>query len=82
MTFDVISTLWQTDMLRSAPVEDLEAVTAASRMRPFRRGQVVFIRGEPGDTVLVVLRPGQGRGALDGRQGADDDNHPARRVIR
>ena len=44
---------------RSAPVgagaEDLRAVAAASRVRSFRRGQVVFTRSDPSDTVIVVI---------------------------
>ena len=44
-----------TDLFGSVPAEDLEAVTAASRLRVFRRGQVVFSTGQPGDTVIVVV---------------------------
>lgn len=55
MTADVMDILGQTRLFRSAPAEDLEAVAAASRVRVFRRGQVVFTRDDPGDTVIVVL---------------------------
>jgi CRP-like cAMP-binding protein len=37
------------------PSKELEAIAAASRLRTFRRGQVVFTRGDPGDTLIVVI---------------------------
>ena len=55
MTTDVTGILRQTALLRSAPAEDLRRVAAASRLRNFRRGQVVFSRDDPGDTVIVVV---------------------------
>jgi len=55
MTTDVIGILRGTNLLRSVPPEDLKAIAAASRLRSFRRGQVVFIAGDPGDTVIVVV---------------------------
>jgi CRP/FNR family cyclic AMP-dependent transcriptional regulator len=55
MTTDVTGILRETILLRSALAEDLSAVAAASRLRNFRRGQVVFSRDDPGDTVLVVV---------------------------
>jgi CRP/FNR family transcriptional regulator, cyclic AMP receptor protein len=55
MTADVKSILRRTDLLRSAPDEVLDAVAAASRLRVFRRGQVVFTRGDPSDTLFVVI---------------------------
>jgi CRP/FNR family cyclic AMP-dependent transcriptional regulator len=55
MTADVIGVLRETDLLRSVPAEDLQAVVAASRLRAFRRGQVVFSKGDPGDTLIVVI---------------------------
>jgi CRP/FNR family cyclic AMP-dependent transcriptional regulator len=54
MTTDVIGVLRRTELLRSVPLVDLEAVAAASRLRTFRRGQVVFTTGDPGDTLIVV----------------------------
>ena len=41
---DVTGILSQTDLLRSVPAEDLSALAAASRLRTFGRGQVVFTR--------------------------------------
>ena len=55
MTTDVTGILSGTELFRSVPAEDLEAVAAASRVRSFRRGQVVFTRNDPGDTVIVVI---------------------------
>jgi len=55
MTADLAAILGQTSLLRSVPEQDLKAVAAASRLRSYRRGQVVFIRSDPGDTVIVVV---------------------------
>lgn len=55
MITDMTGVLRDTALLRSAPAEDLSAVAAASRLRNFRRGQIVFSRDDPGDTVIVVV---------------------------
>jgi CRP/FNR family transcriptional regulator, cyclic AMP receptor protein len=55
MQIDVRGILRETDLLRAAPAEDLEALVAAARLRIFPRGQVVFIRGDPGDSLIVVV---------------------------
>lgn len=55
MTPDLHGILRGTDLLGSVPTADLEAVAAGSRQRTFRRGQILFIAGDPGDTVIVVL---------------------------
>jgi len=55
MTADVKSILRQTDLLRSASDEVLDAVATASQLRAFRRGQMVFTRGDPSDTLFVVI---------------------------
>ncbi len=55
MTIDVVDILRRTELLRSVPDADLVAIAAASRLRPFRRGQVVFQRDDPSDTVIVVI---------------------------
>jgi CRP/FNR family transcriptional regulator, cyclic AMP receptor protein len=55
MTDDVTSILRQTSLLGSVPDEELKALAAISRLRNFRRGQVVFTRSDPGDTVVVVV---------------------------
>ena len=44
-----------TDLLGSVPASDLEAIAAASRLRTYRRGQVVFTTGDPADTVILVV---------------------------
>jgi len=55
MTTDVTGVLRRTSMFRSLPPQDLQAVIAASRLRVFRRGQIVFTAGDPGDTLVVVI---------------------------
>jgi CRP-like cAMP-binding protein len=55
MQIDVRGILRETDLLHAAPAEDLEPVVAAARLRIFPRGQVVFIRGDPGDSLIVVV---------------------------
>lgn len=55
MTADVSGVLRQTGMFRSVPARDLETVVAISRLRAFRRGQILFTRGDPGDTLIVVI---------------------------
>jgi CRP/FNR family cyclic AMP-dependent transcriptional regulator len=55
MTIDVPGFLGGTTLLRAVPPEDLKVVAAASRLRTFRRGQMVFTTGDPGDTVIVVV---------------------------
>ena len=55
MTPDLTDILSKTNLLGSVPAQDLSALAAASRLRTFRRGQVVFTRGDPGDTVIVVV---------------------------
>ena len=55
MNTDLISLLAETSLLRSVPEQDLKAVAAASRLRSFRRGQVVFTRSDPGDTVIMIV---------------------------
>jgi CRP/FNR family transcriptional regulator, cyclic AMP receptor protein len=55
VTVDVTGILRETSLLRSVPAEDLKALADASRLRTFRRGQVVFTTSDPGDTVIVVV---------------------------
>jgi CRP/FNR family cyclic AMP-dependent transcriptional regulator len=55
MTIDVEGVLRNTGLFRSVPTTDLERVIAVARLRTFRRGQVVFTRGDPGDTLIVVV---------------------------
>jgi CRP-like cAMP-binding protein len=54
-TTDVISVVRRTRLLGSVPALDLQAVVGVSRLRAFRRGQIVFTRGDPGDTLIVVI---------------------------
>jgi CRP/FNR family transcriptional regulator, cyclic AMP receptor protein len=55
MTADLRGILRGTDLLSSVPTAELDAVAAGSRMRTFRRGQILFTAGDPGDTVIVVI---------------------------
>jgi CRP/FNR family cyclic AMP-dependent transcriptional regulator len=55
MTTDLAGILHETGLLRSVPAEDLETIAAASRVRTFRRGQVVFTTGDPSDTLILVI---------------------------
>ena len=55
MSTDLVGILRATELLGSAPPEDIEAIAATSRSRTFRRGQVVFSTGDPGDTLIVVI---------------------------
>jgi CRP/FNR family transcriptional regulator, cyclic AMP receptor protein len=55
VTTDLVGILRGTDLLSTAPAGELEALAARSRVRTFRRGQVVFTAGDPGETVMVVV---------------------------
>jgi CRP-like cAMP-binding protein len=55
MTTEVADILRQTDLLRSVPTADLQDAARNVRWRTFRRGQVVFTAGDPGDTLIVVI---------------------------
>jgi CRP/FNR family transcriptional regulator, cyclic AMP receptor protein len=55
MAADVIAVLRQTDLFGAASAAELEKVVASSRVRAFRRGQIVCTTGDPGDTLIVVV---------------------------
>ncbi len=55
MATDVIGIVRQTDLFGSVPAQELEGLVAASRLRTYRRGQVVCTTGDPGDTLVVVI---------------------------
>jgi len=55
MAADLTDILRQTDLLRSVPDGDLAALAGVSRVRAFRRGQLVCSTGDPGDTLMVVI---------------------------
>ena len=59
MTADLHDILRATDLFSSVPAADLEAVAARSRVRTFRRGQILFTAGDSGDTVIVVISGGE-----------------------
>jgi CRP/FNR family transcriptional regulator, cyclic AMP receptor protein len=55
MAADLTEVLRQTHLLGSVPEADLAALAGASRMRAFRRGQVVCSNGDAGDTLMLVI---------------------------
>ena len=55
MAEEVIEVLRRTDLLGSAPGDVLQLVAASARMRSFGRGQVVFSRDDPSDTLIIVV---------------------------
>ena len=55
MVTDVTAVLRQTYLLRAVPAGEVEAMAAVSRLRAFRRGQVVFTAGDPGGALMVVV---------------------------
>jgi len=55
MAADLVEVLRQTQLLGSAPDEELAKLVASARLRTFRRGQVVFSTGDPGDSLIVVV---------------------------
>jgi CRP/FNR family transcriptional regulator, cyclic AMP receptor protein len=55
MTTDVTAILGGTDLFGTLSAPDLAAVVAAARLRKYRRGQVVFTAGDPGDSLVVVI---------------------------
>jgi CRP-like cAMP-binding protein len=55
VTTDLSGILRRTGLLGSLSAQDLDAVVAVSRVRAFRRGQIVFTRGDPGDSLIVVI---------------------------
>lgn len=54
VTTDVSGILRGTDLFGLAPDEELSALAKVSQLRKFGRGEVVFNRGDPGDTLIVV----------------------------
>jgi CRP/FNR family cyclic AMP-dependent transcriptional regulator len=55
MAADLTEVLRQTNLLGAVPDADLAALAGASRMRTFRRGQIVCSTGDPGDTLMLVI---------------------------
>jgi hypothetical protein len=50
MSADLTGILRQAELFRSVAAQDLATIVTASRLRMFRRGQVVFMQGDPADT--------------------------------
>ena len=55
MPADLVAILRQTTLLGQVPEADLTALAAVSRVRQYRRGQIVFSRGDPGDSLIAVV---------------------------
>jgi len=55
MRVDESAILRKTDLFRSVSDDDLGTVISASRVRNYRRGQVIFSQGDPGGTLIVVV---------------------------
>ena len=47
--------LGEVPLFRLLPDEDLDVLAAACRVRRFRRGEVIFHQGDPGDALHVIL---------------------------
>jgi CRP-like cAMP-binding protein len=47
--------LGEVPLFRDLPGDDLEAMASACRIRRFRRGEVIFHQGDPGDALHVIL---------------------------
>jgi len=55
MATDLTGILRETSLFGRVPASDLAGLATVSRLRAFRRGQVVFMTGDPGDTLIVVV---------------------------
>src|SRR5688572_8670770 len=55
-TFEGAFTQWGECMFAGLPPADSAILQAALRRRTYRRGEVVFHRGDPGDTLHIVRR--------------------------
>jgi CRP/FNR family transcriptional regulator, cyclic AMP receptor protein len=55
MTAELTAILRQTELFRAVPAADLAVIQAASRLRSYHPGHVVFSAGDRGDTLIVVV---------------------------
>ena len=55
MATDLTGILRETSLFGRVPASDLASLATVSRLRAFRCGQVVFMTGDPGDTLIVVV---------------------------
>jgi CRP-like cAMP-binding protein len=70
MAAELTDVLRRTRLLSSVPDADLAELARASRVRLFRRGQVVCTMGDPGDTLIVVIS-GRVKVAIRSADGAE-----------
>ena len=62
---------------------DLGRLAEGLRTRRFRRGEVLFHQGDPGDSLFIVsTRDGEDRAAIGGGRRGDPHHDPDRRVLR
>jgi CRP/FNR family transcriptional regulator, cyclic AMP receptor protein len=50
----ITTTLAKSPLLRDLPEEILDRLASAGRRRTYRRGEVIFHQGDPGETLLVI----------------------------
>ena len=64
--------LGEVPLFRLLPDDDLETLASACRIRRFRRGEVIFHQGDPGDALHVIAgRPGEDLQPVGLRRGGD-----------
>lgn len=64
------SVLVQSPLLRGLPIGSLDRLASASRRRTYRRGEVIFHQGDPGDT-LHVIESGRVKVMVDSESGGE-----------
>jgi CRP/FNR family cyclic AMP-dependent transcriptional regulator len=67
---DILQVLGRTELFADLSQDDLRACTASFREVRFKKGELLFARGDPG-TRLYVMRDGQVRLAIGTREGRD-----------
>lgn len=51
----LVAALGEVPLFRDLPEDDLDLLASACRIRRFRRGEVIFHQGDPGDALHVIL---------------------------
>lgn len=54
-TGEIVGVLRRTQMFDALDERALEAIAGMGQLRPYRRGQVLFATGDPGDNLFVVV---------------------------
>jgi len=68
MALSALEALAKSALLRGMPANSLERLASAARRRTFRRGEVIFHEGDPGDA-LHVLSSGRVKVSITGESG-------------